>query len=69
VAALADGKGVGIAWTSSNLNHSWFGGSRFIPKEDDCGGATWRKLIIDGLQQASGALCAVRSAPPAASRR
>ena len=68
VAALADGKGVGIAWTSSNLNHSWFGGSRFIPKDDECGGATWRKLIIDGLRQASGALCVVQPAP-AASRR
>ena len=54
---LADGKGVGIDWTSSNLNHSWFGGSRFIPNKDSCNGAAWRKLIVDGLTQASSGLC------------
>jgi hypothetical protein len=54
---LADGKGVGIDWTSSNLNHPWFGGSRFIPNKDTCSGAAWRKLIVDGLMQASTGLC------------
>jgi hypothetical protein len=56
-AKLADGKGVGINWTSSNLNLSWFGGSRFIPNKDTCNGLAWRKLIVDGLMQASTALC------------
>jgi len=37
---LADGKGVGIDWTSSNLNQSWFGGSRFIPTRH----LLWRRL-------------------------
>jgi hypothetical protein len=54
---LADGKGVGIDWTSSNLNDRWFGGSRFIPNKDTCNGAAWRKLIVDGLTQASTGLC------------
>jgi hypothetical protein len=56
-ARLADGKSVGIDWTSSNLNHSWFGGSRFIPNKDTCNGPAWRKLIVDGLMQASTGLC------------
>ena len=56
-AKLADGKGVGIDWTSSNLNHPWFGGSRFIPNNDTCNGPAWRKLIVDGLMQASTGLC------------
>ena len=56
-ARLADGKGVGIDWTSSNLNHPWFGGSRFIPAKDTCNGPAWRKLIVDGLMQASTGLC------------
>jgi hypothetical protein len=50
---LADGQGVGIDWTSSNLNNGWFGGSRFIPKTTQCGGSNWRKLIVAGLNQAS----------------
>jgi hypothetical protein len=55
---LADGQGVGIDWTSSNLNQGWFGGSRSIPKSDQCNGNVWRKLIVDGLNQASaGATC------------
>jgi hypothetical protein len=54
---LADGKGVGIDWTSSNLNHPWFGGSRFIPNNDQCNGPAWRKLIVDGLDQAAVGLC------------
>jgi hypothetical protein len=56
-AKLADGKGIGIDWTSSNLNHPWFGGSRFIPKNDTCNGTAWRKLIVDGLMQASSGSC------------
>jgi hypothetical protein len=56
-ARLADGKDVGIDWTSSNLNHPWFGGSRCIPSKDTCNGAAWRKLIVDGLTQASIGLC------------
>jgi hypothetical protein len=54
---LADGKGVGIDWTSSNLNNPWFGGSNAIPSSDTCGGSAWRKLIIAGLNQASSAAC------------
>lgn len=54
---LADGKGVGIDWTSSNLNDRWFGGSRFIPNKDTCNGPAWRKLIVDGLMQTSSRLC------------
>jgi len=54
---LADGKGVGIDWTSSNLNHPWFGGSRFIPNKNTCNGPAWRKLIVDGLNQASTGVC------------
>jgi hypothetical protein len=57
VAKLSDGKAVGIDWTSSNLNHSWFGGSRFIPNKDTCNGPAWRKLIVDGLMQASTGVC------------
>ena len=56
-ATLADGRDVGIDWTSSNLNHPWFGGSRTIPNKDTCNGAAWRKLIVDGLTQASTGLC------------
>jgi hypothetical protein len=56
-AKLADGKDVGIDWTSSNLNHPWFGGNRCIPSKDTCNGAAWRKLIVDGLSQASTGLC------------
>jgi hypothetical protein len=56
-ARLADGKSVGIDWTSSNLNHPWFGGSRFIPAKDTCNGPAWRKLIVDGLNQASTGVC------------
>jgi hypothetical protein len=55
---LADGKPVGIGWTSSNLNAPWFGGSRIIPKTADCNGDKWRALIIDGLNQASTSICA-----------
>jgi hypothetical protein len=57
VAKLADGKGVGIGWNSSNLNAPWFGGSRWIPKTDTCNGKKWRALVADGLNQASVAAC------------
>jgi hypothetical protein len=63
VEKLADGKPVGIAWNSSNLNASWFGGSRFIPGTADCSGNKWRALIIEGLNQASTGICV---APPRA---
>jgi hypothetical protein len=53
---LADGAGVGIDWTSHNLNNPWFGGSNWIPT-DTCDGPTWRKLIVDGLQRASIPTC------------
>jgi hypothetical protein len=54
---LADGKGVGIGWNSSNMNASWFGGSRWIPDAATCNGSTWRKLIVDGLNQATALSC------------
>lgn len=54
---LADGRTWGIGWNSSNLNGPWFGGSRWIPDNDQCKGASWRKLIIDGLMQASAGAC------------
>jgi len=54
---LADGKGIGIAWTSSNLNAPWFGGSQWIPNTDPCKGNAWRALIADGVNQASAGLC------------
>jgi len=57
VDTLADGKPVGIDWASSNLNTPWFGGSRAIPADDTCGGAAWRKLIVDGLNQAASPAC------------
>jgi hypothetical protein len=57
VKKLADGGAVGINWTSSNLNRTWFGGSNSIPDTDTCNGAAWRKVIVDGLHQASVAAC------------
>jgi hypothetical protein len=54
---LADGQGVGIDWTSSNLNGPWFGGSRTIPDGAQCDGNKWRKLIIAGLMTASAPAC------------
>lgn len=54
---LSDGAGVGIDWTSSNLNNPWFGGSRFIPNTDACDGKTWRSLIVSALNQASVGAC------------
>lgn len=58
VEKLADGEGVGIDWTSANLNPPWFGGSHWIPSSDkDCSGEAWRKLIVSGLHQASSQVC------------
>ena len=54
---LADGKGVGIDWTSHNLNGPWFGGSNWIPATDTCGGKEWRNLIVAGLEQAAVGAC------------
>jgi hypothetical protein len=56
-AKLADGAGIGIDWTSHNLNNPWFGGSHWIPKSDDCNGKAWRQLIITALNQASTGAC------------
>jgi hypothetical protein len=55
---LADGKPIGIEWTSCNMNRPWFAGSPWIPATDDCKGKAWRALIIDGLNQASASMCA-----------
>ncbi len=54
---LADGKAIGIDWTSSNLNNAWFGGSNWIPKTDACDGNAWRRLIVRALNQASAGIC------------
>lgn len=54
---LADGGPVGINWTSSNLNRPWFGGNSCIPNTDACNGSAWRKVIVDGLNQASVGAC------------
>ena len=54
---LADGQAVGIDWASSNLNHSWFGGSRAIPGTDACYGKAWRQLIVNGVNLASAQAC------------
>ena len=45
------GATIGIRWTSSNLNHPWFAGSRWIPESDD--GQIWRARIIDGVRRAA----------------
>jgi hypothetical protein len=42
---------VGFRWTSSNLNHPWFKGSRWIPNNDN--GVAWRARIIDGVRRAA----------------
>lgn len=54
---LGDGAGIGIDWTSHNLNGPWFGGSNWIPKDDTCNGNAWRQVITAGLDQASTATC------------
>ena len=45
------GNTVGIGWTSSNLNHPWFAGSRWIPDRGE--GGRWRAHIVDGLRRLS----------------
>jgi len=45
------GATIGVRWTSSNLNHPWFAGSRWIPESDD--GQIWRSRIIDGVRRAA----------------
>jgi hypothetical protein len=47
------GGSIGIGWTSSNLNHPWFAGSRWIPDRGD--GKYWRARIIEGVRQVSAA--------------
>ena len=42
---------IGVRWTSSNLNHPWFAGSRWIPENDD--GQIWRARIINGVRRAA----------------
>ena len=54
---VADGKGIGIDWTSANLNGPWFGGSRWVPNSDACHGKGWRALIIAALSRASTPAC------------
>jgi hypothetical protein len=54
---LPDGQGVGIDWTSANLNNPWFGGSHWIPGSDACSGKAWRQVIVEGLHQASVGAC------------
>jgi hypothetical protein len=54
---LADGQGVGIDWTSANLNDRWFAGSHWIPDSATCSGKAWRQVIVDGLNQASVGAC------------
>src|SRR4051812_40765501 len=54
---LADGKPIGINWNSDNLNAPWFGGSQNIANTATCNGSSWRKLIVDGLNQASVGMC------------
>jgi hypothetical protein len=45
----------GVHWTSSNLNHPWFAGSRWIPDDDH--GNAWRGRIIDGVRRAAAMAC------------
>jgi hypothetical protein len=54
---LTDGQGVGISWASANLNGPWFDGSSWIPNTDACNGKAWRKVIIEGIHQASAGAC------------
>jgi hypothetical protein len=54
---LPDGKTIRIEWTVSGLNSPWFNGSPTIPHDSTCGGATWRKVIIEGLKQATTEAC------------
>jgi len=42
---------VGFRWTSSNLNHPWFAGSRWIPDNEQ--GKAWRAQVIEGVRRAA----------------
>jgi hypothetical protein len=42
---------VAVHWTSSNLNHPWFAGSRWIPDNEH--GKAWRARIIAGVRRAA----------------
>jgi hypothetical protein len=42
---------VAVRWTSSNLNHPWFAGSRWIPDNEH--GEPWRARIIAGVCRAA----------------
>lgn len=52
---LAQGKSVGIHWTSGNLNPPWFNGSTWIPPATD-NGAYWRSRIIGFLRESVSAI-------------
>jgi hypothetical protein len=45
---LGGQRAIGIGWTSHNLNHPWFDGSRWIPNDGD--GGIWRARIVAGLR-------------------
>lgn len=45
------GGSIGIGWTSSNLNHPWFAGSRWIPTTAK--GKHWRGHIVSELRRLS----------------
>ncbi|MEA2935129.1 MAG: hypothetical protein QOD74_1775 [Variibacter sp.] len=47
------GETVGIRWTSANLNHPWFGGSRWIPDSDQGNGRLLRARIVAELRRAA----------------
>ena len=49
------GTTISARWTSANLNHPWFAGSRWIP--DDDRGGMWRARILDGVRRAA-SVCA-----------
>lgn len=57
VDALGDGKGVNIDWSSASLNAPWFAGRSWIPADRECDGKAWRRVIADGVSQASVGLC------------
>jgi hypothetical protein len=57
VPKLPGGQTVGIDWTSQNMNRTWFGGSQWIPADDQCNGGAWRKLIAEGINQAAVGAC------------
>lgn len=54
---LPDGKSIRIEWAVSNLNRPWFAGSASIPHDSTCGGAAWRKVIVEALKHATAEVC------------